>query len=133
MCSKWNRKFKSKCFQYDNRNKWIRNTKHTSCECECKFDSRKCSPNQKWNNSNCWCNCKNLKEHYVCKWDYRGNKNCSKKYYFNKFLYFTHLLLTNIALLIPVNIYHYLIKYQVKQKHLLPSHYIINKLKEIGY
>ena len=28
-------------------------TKHVSCECECKFDGRKCYSNQKWNNDKC--------------------------------------------------------------------------------
>ena len=28
-------------------------TKHLSCECECKFDGRKCNSNQKWNNDKC--------------------------------------------------------------------------------
>ena len=27
-------------------------TKDISCECKCKFDGRKCSSNQKWNNIN---------------------------------------------------------------------------------
>ena len=31
--------------------------KHISCECKCKFDGRKCSTNQKWNNDKCWCEC----------------------------------------------------------------------------
>ena len=26
-------------------------TKHLSCECNCKFDGRKCNSNQRWNNS----------------------------------------------------------------------------------
>ena len=42
-------------------------------------------------------------------------------------------LLTIIALLIFVSIYCYLIKYQVKQKHLLPFQFTNNKLKEIMY
>ena len=42
-------------------------------------------------------------------------------------------LLIITALLIAVSIYCYLIKYQAKQKHLLPCHYTINDLKEIGY
>ena len=42
-------------------------------------------------------------------------------------------LLTTIALLIAVSIYYYLIKYQAKQKHLLPLHFKNNKLKEIMY
>ena len=44
---------------------------------------------------------------------------------------FTFLLIT-IALLIAVSVYCYLIKYRVKQKHLLPYHYTSNKLKEIN-
>ena len=40
-------------------------------------------------------------------------------------------LLITIALLIAVSIYCYLIKYQSKQKHLLPFHFTNNKLKEI--
>ena len=40
-------------------------TKHTSCECKCKSDGRKCNSNQKWNNNKCWCGSTNLKE-YVC-------------------------------------------------------------------
>ena len=31
-------------------NKSKRLTKHISCECKCKFDGRKCNPNQRWNN-----------------------------------------------------------------------------------
>ena len=42
-------------------------TKHISCQCECKFYGRKCSSNQKWNNSKCCCECKNQIEHRVCK------------------------------------------------------------------
>ena len=34
-------------------------TKHTSCECECKFEGRKCNSNQKRNNDKCCCECKN--------------------------------------------------------------------------
>ena len=45
-------------------------TKHIACNCKCKFDSRKCNLNQKWNNSKFQCQCKNLKEHHVCKKDY---------------------------------------------------------------
>ena len=30
-------------------------TKHISCECQCKFDSRKCNSNENWNNDKCWC------------------------------------------------------------------------------
>ena len=47
-------------------------TKHISCKCECKFDSRKCNLNQKWNNNKCPCECKNPKEH-----------QCKKGYFWN--------------------------------------------------
>ena len=39
--------------------------KNASWKCECKLDGRKCNLNQKWNNDNCWCECKNQKEHHV--------------------------------------------------------------------
>ena len=38
-----------------------------------------------------------------------------------------------IALMIAVSIYCYLIKYQAKQKHMLPFHVANNELKEIMY
>ena len=40
-------------------------------------------------------------------------------------------LLITIALLITVSIYCYLIKYQAKQKHLLPFHHTNNELREV--
>ena len=43
------------------------NQKHVSCECKSKFDGSKCNSNQMWNNDKFWCECKNLKEHKVCK------------------------------------------------------------------
>ena len=42
-------------------------------------------------------------------------------------------LLITIALLIPVSIYCYLIKYWAKQKHLLSFHIKSNKLKQVLY
>ena len=33
-------------------------TKHTSCECKCKFDGRSSNSDQLWNNDKCWCECK---------------------------------------------------------------------------
>ena len=42
-------------------------TEHISCKCECKFDSKKCNLNQKLDNNKGWCECKNPKEHHVCK------------------------------------------------------------------
>ena len=52
-------------------------TKFISCRCECKFDGKKCDPNQKWNNDECWCECKNLEKHHVCKKDYIWNPTTS--------------------------------------------------------
>ena len=37
-------------------------TKHISRKCKCKLDGRKCNSNQKWNNDNCRCECKNKKK-----------------------------------------------------------------------
>ena len=34
-------------------NEWKTLKKHISCECNCKFDERKCNPNQWWNNDKC--------------------------------------------------------------------------------
>ena len=38
-------------------------TTHISCECECKFDGRKCNSDQWWNNDKCWCTYK--KRHVI--------------------------------------------------------------------
>ena len=48
-------------------------TEYISCECKCKFDDRKCNPNQNCNNDKCRCECKNLKEHHVCEKYYIWN------------------------------------------------------------
>ena len=48
-------------------------TKHISCKCECKFDSKNCNSNQKCNNDKRRCECKNPKEHHVCEKDYIWN------------------------------------------------------------
>ena len=62
MCSKQNRRFKSKHAQSYYRNKWSKTlTKHISYQCKCKFDGRKCNSNQKSNNNECLCKCKNKK------------------------------------------------------------------------
>ena len=54
MCSKQNRRCKCKCLNMITRiNESKILTKHLSCECECKFDGRKCNSNQKWNNDKC--------------------------------------------------------------------------------
>ena len=36
--------------------------RHTSCECKCKFDARKCNSNQKWNKNKYHCGCKYLRK-----------------------------------------------------------------------
>ena len=38
--------------------------KHTSCNCKCKFSSKTCSSNKKWNNDKSQCECK---KYYTCK------------------------------------------------------------------
>ena len=40
-------------------------TKHISCKCKCKFNSRICNLNQKLNNDKCRCECKNPKQNQV--------------------------------------------------------------------
>ena len=50
----------------------------------------------------------------------------------NVYVLLTFLLIA-IVLLIAVSIYCYLIKYRTKQKHLLPSQFTNNKLKETIY
>ena len=44
--------------------------KNLSCECNCKFDGRKCNSNQGWNNDKCRCECK---KNHVCEKDYIWN------------------------------------------------------------
>ena len=44
--------------------------KYISCEWKFKFDGRKCNSDQKSDNDKCRCNCKNPKNHHVCKKDY---------------------------------------------------------------
>ena len=41
------------------------NIKHISCECKCKFDGRKCSSNQIWNNDKYQCECKNPEKKHI--------------------------------------------------------------------
>lgn len=45
-------------------------TKHITYKCKCKFDKRKCNPNQNWNNKKFQCKCEKPIKHRVCK------KNC---------------------------------------------------------
>ena len=41
-----------------------------SCECKCRFDRKKCNPDQWWNNYKCLCECKKC---HVCEKDYIWN------------------------------------------------------------
>ena len=55
-------------------------TKHVSCECTYKFDSRKCYSNQKWNNDKYQCQCN---KHGKCEKDYIVNPaSCTGKSFF---------------------------------------------------
>ena len=44
--------------------------KHISCDCKCKFNSRTCNSNQKWNNDKCQCECRKYR---TCKKNYSWN------------------------------------------------------------
>ena len=43
---------------------------HISCDCKCKFNSKTCNSNQKWNNKTNQCECKHYRK---CKKDYSWN------------------------------------------------------------
>ena len=61
-------------------NKLQISTKYTLCKGKCKFDGRNCNSNQRQNNDECLCECKYLKEHYVCEKNYIWNlATCSCK------------------------------------------------------
>ena len=50
--------------------------KHALCECKCKFDDKKCNPNQKWNDDKCQHECKK----HICEKDCIWNPaTCSCK------------------------------------------------------
>ena len=53
-----------------NKNESKSMTEHISCDYKCKFNSRICNSNQKWNNKTCQCECKN---YCTCKKDYSWN------------------------------------------------------------
>ena len=44
--------------------------KHISCDFKCKFDSRKCNSNKKWNNDKRRCECE---KHHICEKDHIWN------------------------------------------------------------
>ena len=48
-------------------------TRHISCKCKFKFDSRKSNSNQNWYNNKGRCECQNLKEHNACEKHYVWN------------------------------------------------------------
>ena len=117
--------------------------KGMSCECECKFDRTRCNSNQWWNNTKCWWECKNIHVCMIIKMEngkyfasIMGKIICDeiidiREANFNEknttcktqsFYILLAFLLITITLLIAVSIYYYLIKYWVKQKHLLPFH-----------
>ena len=52
-------------------------TKHVSCKCKSKFDSRKCNSIQKWNNDKSRCECNNPKEHVMCEKDILNPAACT--------------------------------------------------------
>ena len=94
---------------------------------------------------------KNLKEHHVCEKYYIGllmiitcneitelaktvpTKTLPTKSTSTNIHILLAFLLITILLLIVFNIYCYLVKYQAKQKHLLPYHVTNNKLKKVLY
>ena len=55
-------------------------TKHISCKCKLKFNSKRCNLNQKWNSNKFCCECKNPKEHHIWEKSYISNPvTCSCK------------------------------------------------------
>ena len=71
MCSKKNGRFEYTCFNIiAGNNKSNILTKDMSCECNYKFDRRKCNSDQKLNNDKCWCDCK---KHLTCQKDFLWN------------------------------------------------------------
>ena len=69
-------------------------------------------------------------ETYTIPTNFNEKKAFCKTQYFYILLAF---LLIVIALFIAVSIYCYLLKYQAKQKHLLPFHGTNNELKQVLY
>ena len=118
-----------------NSDQWWKNDK---CRCQCK-NFHLCEKSYVWNPATC--NCENGKylasimDDSVITCDEiidveeknfdEKNITCKTQ---NFYILLAFLLIT-ITLLIAVSIYYYLIKYQVKQKHLLPFHN--KKLKQV--
>ena len=74
--------------------------------------------------------CDNIKESYNKETNYNEKKATCNMQNFYISLVFS---LNTIALLIPVSVYCYLMKYQAKQKYLLPFHNTSYKLKQVFY
>ena len=55
-----------------NKNEAKTMTNHISCDFRCKFNSKICNSNQKWNNKTCQCECKNY--HQCNKLSYKSIK-----------------------------------------------------------
>ena len=73
-------------------NEWKTLTNHISCECECRFDGRKCNSNQWWNNDKCQSDCK---KHHVCEKDHVWNpakSNCENGKYSLWMIHRLHVL-----------------------------------------
>ena len=59
-------------------------TKHTSCDCKCKFNNESCNLIQKLNNETCQCGCKTYRQ---CKKSYSWNTStsiCENSKYINE-------------------------------------------------
>ena len=74
--------------------------------------------------------CDEVKESYDEGTNFDQKKAISKT---QNFYNLPAFVLITLALLTAIGIYCYLIKYDAKQKHLLPFHFTNNKLKEIIY
>ena len=72
-CSKRDKKHNVKVFNMiTNKNEAKKMTKRISCDCKCKFNSKTCNSNQKWNRKTCQCECRNDRD---CIRDYSWNPN----------------------------------------------------------
>ena len=70
--------------------------KDISCKCNCKFDGKKCTLDQWWNNNKCGCDCKKhiYKKEYTwnlaqikCRCEYKKYYICEKHYLWNPTTY----------------------------------------------
>ena len=70
-------------------------TRHISCKCKFKFDSRKSNSNQNWYNNKGRCECQNLKEHNACENHYVWNP---ATYSFQNVVYFASAIEDSVIL-----------------------------------